>query len=181
MAEQQQDGTYIVKIKDTETEMIIKAQTTNEVSNIKIDEGEYKTHNTIKTITTEEKESIHEIKVQATNGEEQIHILKIIRVSGNTRLKELSVKTTEKIENEETGEIQTEEKIEIIDPLEDGTYYLKIERKDKIDIKAILEEKTSKVKIQNSKYKQAENEVTINTLGEKNNSNNRSNSRRWGN
>ena len=167
MAEQQQDGTYIVKIKDTETEMIIKAQTTNEVSNIKIDEGEYKTHNTIKTITTEEKESIHEIKVQATNGEEQIHILKIIRVSGNTRLKELSVKTTEKIENEETGEIQTEEKIEIIDPLEDGTYYLKIERKDKIDIKAILEEKTSKVKIQNSKYKQAENEVTINTLGEK--------------
>lgn len=142
-------------------------QITNETSNIKINEEEYEIHVTAKTIETEQKETISKIQVQAANGAEQIHTLKIVKVSGNTNIKELSIKTKKEIENEETGEIGTEEKTEIIEQLEDGTYYIKIDRIDEIELKAILEEKTSKVKIQNSIYGIEQKEEKIQTIGEK--------------
>ncbi len=167
-AELQLDGTYLVKAKDLGEKVTITAQTLKNVASVKLAEDEEYIRHTItkENVDLDEIETIITVYVQAEDGKLAQYTLKILKVSGNTAIEELSVKMT--IEKQAEGEeVQTEEITEVIQPQEDGNYYLKIERVEEVDVKAILEDPKASVKIKNSRYKLAENEQKIGTVSER--------------
>ncbi len=167
-AELQPDGTYLVKSKDLGDQVTITAQTLKDVASVKLEENEEYVQHTITkdNVALDQKETTFTVYVKAEDGKLAQYTLKILKVSDNTAIEELSVKMT--IEKQAEGEeVQTEEITQVIQPQEDGNYYLKLGRVEEVDVKAILEDPNASVKIKNSRYKLAENEVRVETVAER--------------
>ncbi len=173
------EGNYIASIKGNEDNAIIVINANDSFATVYLDEDTQNESNLTITKTITQKETKYTIKVEAEDGTEQTYKLIITKLSSNIEIKKLSVTmkiekvsegesedVTEESTQEGSKELQTEEKTVVLEPLEDGNYYLKIERVDNVDVKAILEDNAASVKIRNSNFVLAENSQTINTVSE---------------
>jgi len=166
-ASKTEDGNYITSVVNNVTQATIKVETNDSYATVYLDDQTQNLNNITITKTISERETLYTIKVVAEDGTEEEHTLTITKLAGNTNIKELSVTTTKEIVAEETGEVTPTQNTEVLTPDESGNYYLKIDRIENVDVKAILEDVNASVKIKNSAYALAQNEVEVETVSEK--------------
>lgn len=165
-AKQTPDGSYIAEVKESVENAEIKIGATDEFAVVYLEEETENKNNITVTKEVTERETIYKIKVTSENGEEAEYSLTIKKLSSNTNIEKITVKITKEIQNEETGETIKEDTIEEVQKKEDGSYYLKINREDKAEIKVVLEDENASVKIKDSKLEKGENTQEIETITE---------------
>ena len=169
------DGNYEISVVNSVTTATIKVETNDSYATVYLDDNTNNSNNITVTKKITQRETIYTIKVIAEDGTEEEHTLTITRLDGNVNIEELTVtlevEETTITEDESTGETTEEtaivEKTYIPELKEDGTYYLKIDRVENVNIKAIAENVKSYVKIKNSAYVITQNEVKVDTVSEK--------------
>lgn len=168
------EGNYVAEVVNKTTVATVKVEANDTYSVVYLDNETENASNITVQKAVVDRNSVYTIKVKAEDGTEEEYTLTIIKQEANTNIKELSVsyekETITTIEDDEgniTESVTTEQKTYTPSLQEDGTYYLKIDRVEQVDVKVVLEDENAKVKIKNSAYVISENEKTIDTVTEK--------------
>ncbi len=163
-----QDGNYTVAIPESEQLTKITVETNDEYATVYLDGTTENANNITVEKQITQRTTTYKIKVIAEDGVTfEEHDLIITKVSDNTTLDEVKVTTTVQVQNEETGEVISNEVSNVATLKEDGSYYLKIPREDNSKVKITAQNDNANVSINNSDYVQKTNEAQVDTILEK--------------
>ncbi len=152
-----EEGDYEASIKSNDEQATIEIKAKDRCAKVTLDEETENTDNITVEKIIEGRTETYTIKVEAEDGTTEEYTLTITRLENNTKIEKLTVITP----------IETGDKTEVVEPEEDGNYYLKIDRVDQADVEVILADSNAKVQIKDSDYVQTQNTVTVETIGER--------------